>query len=111
MMMSPNKGETVVHGCHCPCDMIVRMREVLARPWFGVCMALVCTIFTVIFAYAIEFISIYFSRITVIHYISKQIKSARVSVNIFVRWHLAIVITCISKMQLVVCYQCCGLIG
>ena len=36
MLMSPNKGETAVHGCHCPGDMAVRMREVLARPWVGV---------------------------------------------------------------------------
>ena len=34
------KGETAVHGCHCPSDMAVRMREVLARPWVGVCVPL-----------------------------------------------------------------------
>ena len=39
-LMSPNKGETAVHGCHCPGDMVVRKREVLARPWVGVCMPL-----------------------------------------------------------------------
>ena len=33
MLMSPNKDETAVHGCHCPGDMAVCMREVLARPW------------------------------------------------------------------------------
>ena len=33
MLMSPNKDETAVHGCHCPGDMAVRMREELARPW------------------------------------------------------------------------------
>ena len=38
MLMSPNKGETSVHGCHCPGDMAVRMREVLAGPWVGVCL-------------------------------------------------------------------------
>ena len=38
MPMSPNKGETAVHGCHCPDYMAVRMREVLARPWVGICM-------------------------------------------------------------------------
>ena len=38
--MSPNKGETAVHGCHCPGDMAVRMRKVLARPLVGVCMPL-----------------------------------------------------------------------
>ena len=36
MLMSPSEGETVVHCCHCPGDMAVRMREVLARPWVGV---------------------------------------------------------------------------
>ena len=40
MLMSPNKGETAVHGCHCPRDMAVRMREVMARPWVGVCVPL-----------------------------------------------------------------------
>ena len=40
MLMSPNKGETAVHGCHCPRDMAVRMCEVLARPWVGVCVPL-----------------------------------------------------------------------
>ena len=30
MLMSPNKGETAVHDCHCPGDVAVRMREVLA---------------------------------------------------------------------------------
>ena len=33
MLISPNKGETAVYGCHCPGDMAVRMREVLALPW------------------------------------------------------------------------------
>ena len=36
MLMRPNKAETAVHGCHCPGDMAVRMRKVLARPWVGV---------------------------------------------------------------------------
>ena len=35
MLISPSKGKTAVHGCHCPGDMAVRMREVLARPWVG----------------------------------------------------------------------------
>ena len=35
-LMRPNKAETAVHGCHCPGDMAVRMRKVLARPWVGV---------------------------------------------------------------------------
>ena len=37
MLMSPNKGETAVHGCYCLSDMAVRIREVLARLWVGVC--------------------------------------------------------------------------
>ena len=40
MLMSPIKGKTAVHGCHCPRDMAVRMREVMARPWVGVCVPL-----------------------------------------------------------------------
>ena len=40
MLMSPNKGETAVHGCHCLVDMAVRMRELLARSWLSVCVPL-----------------------------------------------------------------------
>ena len=40
MLMSPNKGETAVHGCHYPGNMAVRMRQVLARPWVGECVPL-----------------------------------------------------------------------
>ena len=36
MLMTPSKAETAVHGCHCPGDMAVRMRKVLARPRVGV---------------------------------------------------------------------------
>ena len=32
MLMSPNKDETSVYGCHCRGDMVVRMRKVLAIP-------------------------------------------------------------------------------
>ena len=37
MLMSPNKGEVTVHGCHCRGDMVVRMRKVLLaipRSWY-----------------------------------------------------------------------------
>ena len=34
--LSANKGETAVHGCHCPGEVLA-MRELLARPWIGVC--------------------------------------------------------------------------
>ena len=31
-MLIPNKSKTAVHGCHCPGDISVCMREVLVRP-------------------------------------------------------------------------------
>ena len=36
ILMSPKRSETAVHGCHCPCDMVVRMCTVLAIPrsWY-----------------------------------------------------------------------------
>ena len=40
MLLSPSKGETAAHGCHCPRDMAVRICEVMARPWVGVCVPL-----------------------------------------------------------------------
>ena len=40
MLMSPNKGETAVHGCHCRGNMAVRMPDLLVRPWVGVCVTL-----------------------------------------------------------------------
>ena len=43
-VMRPNKGETAVHGCHWPGDMVVRMCEGLARPWIGVCVPLVLSL-------------------------------------------------------------------
>ena len=42
--MSPSEGETAVHCCHCPGDMALRMREVLARPWVAVCVPLVLSL-------------------------------------------------------------------
>ena len=32
MLLSPNKDETIVHGCHCPGDMALRVRKVLDIP-------------------------------------------------------------------------------
>ena len=40
MLMSRSKGKTAVQDCLCLRDMAVRMREVLARPWVGVCVPL-----------------------------------------------------------------------
>ena len=69
------------------------MREIMTRPWVGVCVPLlyVCNIFN-----AIELSSIHFSSITVFHDISKQIQQrARIAGTgkIFARWHLAIALT------------------
>ena len=36
MLMRPNKAQTAVHGYHCPGDMAVHKRKVLARTWVGV---------------------------------------------------------------------------
>ena len=36
MPMRSRKAETAVHGCHCPGDITVRIRRVLARLWVGV---------------------------------------------------------------------------
>ena len=36
MLMCSSNGETAVHDCHCPRDVAVRMREVMARLWAGV---------------------------------------------------------------------------
>ena len=33
MLMSPSKGETAVHGFHCPRDMVGHMLKVMARSW------------------------------------------------------------------------------
>ena len=36
LLMSPNKGETAVHGCHCRGDMVLRLFKVMAIPrsWY-----------------------------------------------------------------------------
>ena len=72
-----------------------RIREVLVRPWVGVCVPLlyVCNIFN-----AIELSSIHFSSITVFHDISKQIQQRARIGKIFARWHLAIALT--SELKL-----------
>ena len=64
--------------------MAMRMREVPAWTWVGVCvpLAFVCTIFN----------AIYFSSITVFHDISKQIQLRARTGEIFARWPLAIAI-------------------
>ena len=70
-LIGPSKGETAVHGCHCPRDMAVRMREVMARPWVGVCVPLALSLHY-FQCNGIKFN--YFSSITVFHDISKQIQ-------------------------------------
>ena len=44
MLMSPRKCKTAIHGYHVVGDMAVRMCEVLARPWDGVCVPLALTL-------------------------------------------------------------------
>ena len=36
MLLSPNKDETTIHGCHCPGDTVLRVRKVLdiPRSWY-----------------------------------------------------------------------------
>ena len=38
-------GKTGVHDCHCPRDIAVHMREVLARPWVDVCVPLALSLY------------------------------------------------------------------
>ena len=64
-----------------------------AHGWVGVNVPLACTTFKVIFAYAIELSSIYYSKFTVIYDISEQIKQRVYIGTIFARWHLAMAIT------------------
>ena len=40
MLMSRSKSKTAVHDCLYPRDRAVRMRQLLARPWVGVCVPL-----------------------------------------------------------------------
>ena len=56
-------------------------------------MPLAYTTFKVIFAYAIELSSIYYLKLTVIHYISEQIKQRVRIGKILARWHLEMAIT------------------
>ena len=37
MLLSSSKGVTAVYSYHCPRDMAVRRREVMARLWVGAC--------------------------------------------------------------------------
>ena len=76
------------------CPWLPRQRDIAVRMgWVGVNVPLACTTFKVIFAYAIELSSIYYSKIAVIHDISEQIKQRVHIGTIFARWHLAMAIT------------------
>ena len=71
----------------------MRMREVLARPWVGVC------VFLVLSLHYFQCNRIKFNlflSITVFHDIFKQIQQRLRIVKIFARWHLAIAITSIN---------------
>ena len=62
MLMKPNKAETAVHVCHCPADMAVRKRKVLARPCVGV---RVCHLLLMVFFFeSLQFFSIFYSSQT-----------------------------------------------
>ena len=88
-LVGPNKGETAVCGYHCPRDIAVRMREVLARPWVCVCVPLALSLHY----FQCNRIKLnLFSSNTVFHDISK-IQQRAVIRKIFARWHLAIAIT------------------
>ena len=55
MLMSPNKGETAVHRCHCPGDIAVHMRElVYVCPLLCVCLMLrlTNTVFSAVLIYS-----------------------------------------------------------
>ena len=73
--------------------MAVRVREVMARSWVGVCVPLSISLhhFQVIFVNTIELSSIYFSSIKEFD-ISKQIQQHSRIGKIFAHWHLAIAI-------------------
>ena len=55
MLMRPIKAERAVHVCHCPGDMAVRMRKVLARPWVGVrvCQLLLTFFFSNLYSFSL----------------------------------------------------------
>ena len=42
---SLKQGAYIHQPCYCPGDMAVRMREVLVRPWVGVCVPLALSLF------------------------------------------------------------------
>ena len=48
MLIRPNKAETAVHGCHCPGDIAVRMRKVLATPWVGIIIIMIIIIIIIL---------------------------------------------------------------
>ena len=87
-LVGPNKGETAVCGCHCPRDIAVRMREVLARPWVCVCVPLALSL---LYFQCNRIKLNLFSSNTVFHDISKIQQRALIG-KIFARWHLAIAI-------------------
>ena len=85
-LVGPNKGETAVCGCHCPRDIAVRMREVLARPWDCVCVPIALSL---LYFQCNRIKLNLFSSNTVFHDISKIQQRALIG-KIFARWYLAI---------------------
>ena len=75
--------------------MAVRMREVLARLWVGVCVPLALSLYY-FQCNSIKF-NLFFINYRISH-ISKQIKQRTCIGKIFVRWHLAIAITSLRSI-------------
>ena len=94
MLMSRSKGKTAVHDCLCLRDMAVRMREVLARPWVGVCVPLALSLnyFQGNFRLCNRIKFNLFFLLYFMTFLKKIQQSARIG-KIFPRWHLAIAIT------------------
>ena len=78
MLMRPNKAEPAVHGCHCPGDMAVRMRKVLARP----CVVVrVChLLFIVVFRKGYKLAEEIWER--------DKVQQIKCLINVVVMWHI-----------------------
>ena len=104
--MSAKKGETVIHGSHCPRDMAVRMREVLARPWFGVCVPLALSLlyfhgnFALMQSHLFQSIcQLILGCCNSLQFRNKLNSASRIG-KIIARWHLTISITSHNELLL-----------
>ena len=62
MLMSPNKGETAVYGCHCQGDMVLRMLKVIGIPrsWY-VCF---CAVIMLLVSLRIRTVAVSYTHLT-----------------------------------------------